>query len=102
MSKTAVTGGMTRGPASPTRTMAAASAQVGAVDGASPMMTRPPVISVRPPAISSRAPSLSASRALTGVRAAPTSIIGRNAAPVASGDRPRNCWRYRLITNGSP
>jgi hypothetical protein len=41
-------------------------------------------------------------RALNGVSDAPITIIGRKATPVASGDRPRSCCRYRLITNGSP
>jgi hypothetical protein len=51
---------------------------------------------------STRAPSLSARRALNGVSAAPITIIGTNAMPVASGDSPRNCCSYGLITNGSP
>ena len=46
-----------------------------------------------PVVISSRAPTRSAIRALSGVKAAPTSIIGTNATPVAKDERPRCCWR---------
>jgi hypothetical protein len=102
LSRTAVTGGDTRGPARPTRTISTASTQTGVEDPTTARTARPAVIRTRPPPMSSRAPSRSARRALKGVRAAPTSIMGRNASPVASGDRPRSCCRYRLITNGSP
>ena len=101
-SSTAVTGGMTSGPASPTRTMSVANAQTGVAGGMSARAVRPAVITARPAVMTVRAPSRSAMRALNGVNAAPMSIIGRNAAPAPSGDRPRICCRYRLITNGRP
>ena len=41
-------------------------------------------------------------RALNGVSATPISIIGKKVTPVPSADRPRSCYRYRLITNGRP
>src|SRR5437763_13421293 len=101
-SSTAVTGGMTSGPASPTRTMSVANAQTGVAGGMSARAVRPAVITARPAVMTVRAPSRSAMRALNGVSTAPISIIGRNATPVANGERPRSCCRYRLITKGSP
>ena len=80
-----VTGGITSGPASPTRAIGTASTHTG-VEAESTARTRPAVIRTSPPVISTRAPSRSAIRALKGVRTAPTSIIGKNARPVPSED----------------
>jgi hypothetical protein len=90
-SRSPVVGGVTSGPASPIRTMSAASAPTGVEAGTAARITRPAVIRPRPAVMSVRAPSRSATRALNGVSEAPISIIGRKAAPVTSGDRPRSC-----------
>ena len=62
----------------------------------------PAAIRTSPAATTRRAPRRSAMRALNGVSTAPLTIIGRNTSPVWNADRPCSCWRYRLITNGSP
>jgi hypothetical protein len=102
LSRTAISGGITSGPARPTRTITAARAGTGVADGRPARITSPAVIETSPAVMRTFAPSFSAMRALSGVSAAPVSIIGKNAAPVPSGDRPRSCCRYRLITNGRP
>ena len=88
-----MTGGETSGPAMPTRTIRAAIAQTGVVDGTAARIARPAVMHTSPVVIRNRAPTRSAIRALSGVKAAPASIIGKNATPVAKDERPRCCWR---------
>ena len=53
-SSTAVTGGITVGPARPTGTISRASAQVGAVGETTARRARPAAMSVRPPPITLR------------------------------------------------
>jgi hypothetical protein len=90
---TAVTGGETNGPASPTRTISAESPHTGVAAETRPMVASPAVIRPSPLAISARAPNRSAIRAVNGVRLAPISIIGRNATPVANEESPCCCCR---------
>ena len=102
LSSTAVTGGMINGPASPTGSISTAT-----VTGLGGRRAWWPGRRARRHQGESgdddaRAPKRSAMRALNGVRTAPMSIIGRNTSPVWNADRPWVCWRYRLITNGSP
>jgi hypothetical protein len=90
------------GPATPGSIIATAIAAIGVVVVTTASATRPAARSTSPLVITERAPNRSASRALSGVSTAPVTVIGRNTMPVASGERPRSCCRYRLITNGRP
>src|SRR4051794_14878386 len=102
LSSRPVTGGITSGPPSPTKTISTASSHSGVAAGTTASATRPTAITTSPATTNGRTPRRSASRALNGVSTRLVSIIGRKTTPVPSDDRPRCCCSSRLITNGSP
>src|SRR3954462_9438536 len=101
-SSTAVVGGITSGPDRPTGISSTASAQTGVRAGTAARATQPATAQSWPATIGPRGPTRSAIRAENGVRQALKTIIGRNAAPAASEDSPRTCWKYRENRNGAP
>ncbi|MGD0683699.1 MAG: hypothetical protein ABSA03_01160 [Streptosporangiaceae bacterium] len=86
----------------PTSTISPDSRPTGAEADTTTPITASPVAMASPALITARGPNLSASRAERGVRMNPVKNIGRNSNPVISADRPRTCWKYKLMMNGRP